>query len=98
MVTALRALLRFLHVTGRVPASLCGAPGARKRARRVRQAAWGNGPVDDTGTAPQVDFTRPEPHPHIPPPRRIRSTSPAPTGPGSATPRSPDYPPPTGTS
>jgi hypothetical protein len=32
----------------------------------VREAAWGNGPVDDTGTAPQVDFTRPEPHPHIP--------------------------------
>jgi hypothetical protein len=32
----------------------------------VREAAWGNGPVDDTGTAPQVDFTRPEPHPQIP--------------------------------
>jgi hypothetical protein len=32
----------------------------------VREAAWGNGPVDDTGTAPQVDFTRPEPFPHLP--------------------------------
>jgi hypothetical protein len=26
----------------------------------VREAAWGNGLVDDTGTAPQADFTRPE--------------------------------------
>ncbi|MFF4791614.1 transposase family protein, partial [Streptomyces sp. NPDC001276] len=34
-------------------------PGARKRARRVREAAWGNGPVDDTGTALQADFTHP---------------------------------------
>jgi hypothetical protein len=23
----------------------------------VREAAWGNGPVDKTGTAPQADFT-----------------------------------------
>jgi len=23
----------------------------------VREAAWGNGPVDETGTAPQADFT-----------------------------------------
>ena len=29
-------------------------------ARRVREAAWGNGPVDNTGTAPQIDFTNPE--------------------------------------
>ncbi|MER6563076.1 transposase, partial [Streptomyces sp. NPDC001027] len=31
--------------------------GARKRARRVREAVWGNGPVDKTGTAPRIDFT-----------------------------------------
>jgi putative transposase len=35
----------------------CGAPGAWKQARRVREAAWGNGPVDKTETAPQADFT-----------------------------------------
>ena len=35
----------------------CGAPGARKRARRVREAVRGNGPVDKTGTAPRIDFT-----------------------------------------
>lgn len=35
----------------------CGAPGARKRARRVREAVRGNGPVDETGTAPRIDFT-----------------------------------------
>lgn len=34
-----------------------GAPGARKRARRVREAVRGNGPVDETGTAPRIDFT-----------------------------------------
>ena len=35
----------------------CGAPGARKRARRVREAVRGNGPVDKAGTAPRIDFT-----------------------------------------
>jgi protein associated with RNAse G/E len=36
-----------------------GAPGARRLARRVREAAWGNGPVEETGTAPRADFTTP---------------------------------------
>lgn len=35
----------------------CGAPGARKRARRVREAVRGNGPADKAGTAPRADFT-----------------------------------------
>jgi transposase len=35
----------------------CGAPGAWKQARRVREAARGNGPVDKTGTALRADFT-----------------------------------------
>jgi hypothetical protein len=35
----------------------CGAPGAWKQARRVREAVQGNGPVDKTGTAPWADFT-----------------------------------------
>ncbi|GAA2934322.1 hypothetical protein GCM10020221_32550 [Streptomyces thioluteus] len=35
----------------------CGAPGARERARRVREAVRGNGPVDETETAPRIDFT-----------------------------------------
>src|SRR5450755_2185398 len=39
------------------PRATCGAPGAWKQARRVREAARGNGPVDETGTAPQADFT-----------------------------------------
>jgi hypothetical protein len=41
----------------RVPDRTCGAPGARKRARRVREAVRGNGPVDKTATAPRIDFT-----------------------------------------
>jgi hypothetical protein len=45
----------------------------------VREAAWGNGPVDDTGTAPQADFTVPVP-PRIPKPPAIRPIDPAPTG------------------
>src|SRR5260221_216156 len=36
----------------------CGAPVARKRARRVREAARGNPPVENTGRAPRVDLTR----------------------------------------
>ena len=39
------------------PCGTCGAPGAWKQARRVREAARGNGPVDETGTAPRTDFT-----------------------------------------
>jgi putative transposase len=39
------------------PRATRGAPGAWKQARRVREAARGNGPVDETGTAPQADFT-----------------------------------------
>ncbi|MEJ2856069.1 MULTISPECIES: hypothetical protein [unclassified Saccharothrix] len=35
----------------------CRAPGARKRARRVREAVQGNGPVDKAETAPWTDFT-----------------------------------------
>jgi putative transposase len=35
----------------------CGAPGAWRQARRVREAAQGNGPVDKTATAPRADFT-----------------------------------------
>ncbi|WP_323180948.1 MULTISPECIES: transposase [unclassified Streptomyces] len=35
----------------------CGAPGARKRARRVREAVRGNGLVDEARTAPRIDFT-----------------------------------------
>ena len=38
--------------TTQAPNGTCGAPGARKRARRVREAARGNGPVE-----------RPEPRP-----------------------------------
>jgi hypothetical protein len=34
-----------------------GAPGAWKQARRVREAAWGNGAADKAGTAPRADFT-----------------------------------------
>jgi transposase len=34
-----------------------GAPGAWKQARRVREAAWGNGSADKAGTAPRADFT-----------------------------------------
>ena len=41
----------------RVPDRACGAPGARKRARRVREAVRGNGPADNAGTAPRTDFT-----------------------------------------
>ncbi len=41
-----------------VPDRACGAPGARKRARRVREAVRGNGPADKAGTAPRIDFTR----------------------------------------
>ena len=41
----------------RVPDRTCGAPGAWKRARRVREAVRGNGPVDKAGTAPRIDFT-----------------------------------------
>ncbi len=40
-----------------VPDRACGAPGARKRARRVREAVRGNGPADKAGTAPRIDFT-----------------------------------------
>ena len=39
------------------PDRACRAPGARKRARRVREAVRGNGPVDKAGTAPRTDFT-----------------------------------------
>jgi len=39
------------------PDRACGAPGAWKQARRVREAVRGNGPVDKTGTAPRADFT-----------------------------------------
>jgi DDE superfamily endonuclease len=39
------------------PDRACGAPGARKRARRVREAVRGNGPADKAGTAPRIDFT-----------------------------------------
>ena len=35
-----------------------GEPVALKGARRVRRAAWGNGPVSNTDTAPQADSTR----------------------------------------
>jgi len=38
------------HGTGR-------APGAWRQARRVREAARGNGPADKTATAPRADFT-----------------------------------------
>ena len=41
----------------RVPDRACGAPGAWKRARRVREAVRGNGPADKAGTAPRIDFT-----------------------------------------
>jgi transposase len=41
----------------RPPDRACGAPGAWKQARRVREAVRGNGPVDKTGTAPRIDFT-----------------------------------------
>ena len=41
----------------RRPDRACGAPGAWKQARRVREAVRGNGPVDKTGTAPRIDFT-----------------------------------------
>jgi transposase len=41
----------------RVPDRARGAPGARKRARRVREAVRGNGPADKAGTAPRIDFT-----------------------------------------
>ena len=41
----------------RVPDRACGAPGARKRARRVREAVRGNGSADKAGTAPRIDFT-----------------------------------------
>jgi transposase len=40
-----------------VSSRACGAPGARRRARRVREAVRGNGPVDKAGTAPRTDFT-----------------------------------------
>ena len=40
-----------------VPSRACGAPGARKRARRVREAVRGNGSADKAGTAPRTDFT-----------------------------------------
>ncbi|WP_406423091.1 ATP-binding protein [Streptomyces sp. NBC_00873] len=33
------------------------SPGARKRARRVREAVRGNGPAAEAGTAPRADFT-----------------------------------------
>ncbi|WP_446685403.1 reverse transcriptase domain-containing protein [Kibdelosporangium aridum] len=39
------------------PYGTCGAPGAWRQARRVREAARGNGPVDKTATAPRADFT-----------------------------------------
>jgi hypothetical protein len=39
------------------PSGTCGAPGAWRQARRVREAVRGNGPVDKTGTAPRADFT-----------------------------------------
>jgi len=39
------------------PSRACGAPGAWKQARRVREAVQGNGPADKTGTAPWTDFT-----------------------------------------
>ena len=41
----------------RIPDRACGAPGARKRARRVREAVRGNGPADKARTAPRIDFT-----------------------------------------
>jgi hypothetical protein len=46
-----------LRNQAQAPDRTCGAPGARKRARRVREAVQGNGPVDKTGTAPWTDFT-----------------------------------------
>lgn len=39
------------------PGRARGAPGAWKQARRVREAAWGNGSADKAGTAPRADFT-----------------------------------------
>jgi integrase/recombinase XerD len=47
MVTALQSLLRFLHVTGRVPASLTGAVPA--------VASWGLTGLPATLTAGQVE-------------------------------------------
>ena len=41
----------------RSPRGTRGAPGAWKQARRVREAVRGDGPVDETGTAPRADFT-----------------------------------------
>jgi len=46
-----------MRTTRRSWTGACGAPGARKRARRVREAVRGNGPVDKAGTAPRIDFT-----------------------------------------
>ena len=39
------------------PRATCGAPGAWKQARRVREAAWGKRAGRKTRTAPQADFT-----------------------------------------
>jgi putative transposase len=38
------------------PSATCGAPGAWKQARRVREAAWGKRAGRKTRTAPQADF------------------------------------------
>ena len=42
----------------RLTAETVESPVRGERARRVRRAAWGNGPASNPGTAPQADSTR----------------------------------------
>jgi hypothetical protein len=46
------------HAQPRLNGRNRGEPAAEKSARRVRRAAWGNGPAGNPGTAPQADSTK----------------------------------------
>jgi hypothetical protein len=42
---------------GKRPTEKAPAKGTSSAVDFTREAAWGNGPVDETGTAPRADFT-----------------------------------------